>query len=101
MIKTANDNDRSETSSGFDYSEPAELFGGHNWTKGRNALAYRRFESAGEAIRYVMEELDEATRRPCVLEVNEKRLTHVDVRRLYESKEYPLPRRAGKETDGS
>ena len=48
-----------------------------------------------------MEELGEAARRPCVLEVNEMRLTHVDVRRLYESKHYPLKRKKGKETDAT
>lgn len=101
MVTTANDNKRADAPSGFDYSEPAELFGGRSWTKGRNALAYRRFDSAAEAIRYIMEELDEATQRPCVLEVNEKRLTHVDVRRLYDSESYPLERKAGKEPDGT
>ena len=66
MVTTANDNKRANASSGFDYSEPAELFGGRSWTKGRTALAYQRFDSAAEAIRFIIEELDEATRRPCV-----------------------------------
>ncbi len=101
MVTTANDNKPANGSSGFDYSEPAELFGGRSWTKGRNALAYRRFDNAAEAIRYIMEELDEATQRPCILEVSEKRLTHIEVRRLYDSKNYPLERKAGKDSDGT
>lgn len=87
--------------SDFDFSEPAELFGGGSWNKSHKTVAYRRFETSAEAIRYLMEELDETARRPCVLEVNDLRLSHIDVRRLYDRKDYPLKRRPRKETDAT
>lgn len=87
--------------SDFDFAEPAELFGGGTWAGRHTTLAYRRFDTSAEAVRYVMEELDEAAQRPCILEVNELRLRHADVRRLYDSKYYPLKRKVRKETDAT
>lgn len=86
---------------GFDYSEPAELFGGGRWTGRPAMISYRRFDTSAEAIRFAIEELDEAARRPCVLEVNEKRFDHADLRRLYDSRRYPLPRESGKDDDAT
>lgn len=83
----------------FDFAEPAELYGASSrsgWTSG---VKYRRFNTAAEAIRYVVEELSRAGQRTCVLEVNENRFNHIDIRSLYDSSTYPLPRRDRKETD--
>lgn len=85
----------------FDYSEPAELFGGSNWSGRRQSVAYRRFDTAAEAVRFAIEELDDSARRSCVLEVNEQRFNHVDLRKLYESNSYPLKRSAGKEVNAT
>lgn len=85
----------------FDFSAPAEVFGGGSWAGRPTNISYRRFESSAEAIRYVIEELDESARRPCVMEVNEKRYNHLDLRRLYESSAYPLPKEKGKAADAT
>jgi hypothetical protein len=85
----------------FDYSEPAELFGGSNWSGRRTSIAYRRFETAAEAIRFAIEELDDSARRSCVLEVNERRFKQAELRKLYESNRYPLKRPAGKEVNAT
>jgi hypothetical protein len=85
----------------FDFSEPAELYGGSNWSGRPTGVTYRRFDTAAEAIRYAVEELSGASRRACVLEVDEKRLNHAEIRRLYDSGDYPLPRGAGKDNDAA
>lgn len=85
----------------FNYSEPAELFGGTPWVGRRAGIKYRRFETAAEAIRFAVEELSGPSGRSCVLEVNESRFNHEQIRRLYESRGYPFPRRPGKETDAT
>lgn len=78
---------------GFDFSEPAELYGGRT-VGGRGAsISYRRFETAADAIRYAVEELSGALGRASVLEVGGNRFGHMEIRRLYDSSAYPLPRR--------
>ncbi len=83
----------------FNFSAPAELYGASTrggWAPG---VKYRRFDTAAEAIRHVVEELSGAGRRTCVLEVNEKRFNHIEICNLYDSSTYPLPRRDRKDTD--
>lgn len=86
-------------SKAFDYSEPAELYGGNTWTGGPSAIKYRRFDTAAQAIRYAMEVLTGPSSRACVMEVDEDRFNHLEIRQLYESSDYPLPRQTGKDTD--
>lgn len=78
--------------SDFDFAEPAELYGGSSWSKRRITMAYRKFGTAAEAIRYVMEELPESSSKALVLEVGETRLNHAAIRKLYECDGYPLQR---------
>ena len=45
-----------------------------------------------EAIRYAVEEIPASSLLGAFLEVNEERFNSNEIRRLYESVEYPLPR---------
>jgi len=87
--------------SSFDFSAPGELFGGGKWTGRATSIKYRRFDTAAEAIQYAVEELNETSRRSCVLEVNEKRFNHIELRKLYDSSSYPLKRAEGKDIDAT
>ena len=85
----------------FNFSEPAELFSGSKWGGRPAAISYQRFDAAADAIRYVVEELSDASRRACILEVDESRFNHIEIRKLYDSSKYPLPRRSGKDKDAT
>ncbi len=86
---------------GFKFSRPAELYEGRAWKGRPTAITYRRFDTAAEAVRYAVEELPGACRRACVMEVDEKRFNSMDIRKLYESIEYPFQRQTGKDVDAS
>jgi len=75
----------------FDYSEPAEVYILRPWSARR--YAYRRFESAAEAIRFSIEELPAQSLVGVVMEVDEARFDHKDIRALYSQDGYPLARR--------
>jgi hypothetical protein len=75
----------------FDYSAPAEVYILRPWSARR--YAYRRFESAAEAIRFSIEELPPQNLVGAVMEVDEARFDHKDIRALYAEDRYPLARR--------
>jgi hypothetical protein len=77
----------------FDYSALAELFPTRRLPR-RQSFGYKRFAKAAQAIRFAMEELPRARLMGAFLEVNERRYGSEDIRRLYESAEYPLTRRS-------
>jgi hypothetical protein len=78
----------------FDYCVEAELFAARS-LKGRRApLGYRRFTQAAEAIRFAIEELPSTLLAGAYLEVDEVRFDKDGIRRLYDSADYPLARRA-------
>lgn len=72
----------------FNYGIEAGLF-----TAKRVGLEYRRFARAAEAIRFAIEELPSNVLGGCCLEVDEDRYAGKAIRGLYESADFPLPRR--------
>ena len=76
----------------FDYGAAAELFPGRHKTRMTGAVTYKRFAAAAEAIRYAVEEIPANSFQGAFLEVNEERFDSNEIRRLYESVEYPLTR---------
>jgi hypothetical protein len=76
----------------FDYDAVAELFPARSRKFSRKLAAYRRFERAADAIRFAVEELPPELLLGAYLEVEEKRFSGNEIRRLYASAEYPLAR---------
>lgn len=77
----------------FDYRIEAELFSTGSWKTARGRFAYRRFDKAAEAIRFAIEELPPQLLSGACLEVDEARFDGGGIRKLYDSSEYPLPRK--------
>ncbi len=77
----------------FDYDAAAELFPTRRRVPRREPFGYRRFEQAAEAIRFAIEDLPPECLVGAFLEVDEQRYGSNDIRRLYDSAEYPLARR--------
>jgi hypothetical protein len=80
------------TMTSFDYAAPAELFLSKSAGASRRPMQYRRFATGAEAIRFAMEQLPAATLTGTVLEVDDVRFGHLDIRKLYEEVNYPLTR---------
>ena len=85
---------RATTLTAFDYNCGAELFPARNRKFSRQPLGYRRFEQAADALRFAIEELPPELLLGAYLEVDEERYDCGGIRRLYESADYPLIRRA-------
>jgi hypothetical protein len=72
----------------FDYTASAELF----ISAGRSGLRYRRFASAADAIRFAIEKLPANALSSARLEVADQQYDAKQIRALYDSVSYPLPR---------
>jgi hypothetical protein len=79
--------------SAFNYGIEAGLFTSKGGTSQQKVLKYRRFARAAEAIRFAIEELPSNVLGGCSLEVDEDRYAGNAIRGLYESVDFPLPRR--------
>jgi hypothetical protein len=77
----------------FDYSAAAELFPSRRRSLSRQLFGYKRFANASQAIRFAIEDLPVECLAGAFLEVDERRYGSDDIRRLYQSAEYPLTRR--------
>ena len=80
----------------FDYKAAAELFPTRRRIPRRQPLGYKRFAQAAQAIRFAMEDVAPELLVGACLEVDEQRYGSDDIRRLYESAEYPLARRGAR-----
>jgi hypothetical protein len=80
----------------FNYKASAELFPTRRRIPRRQPLGYKRFAQAAQAIRFAMEDVAPELLVGACLEVDEQRYGSDDIRRLYESAEYPLARRAAR-----
>ena len=78
----------------LNYASPAEIFGNKGTVRGRRPVGYRRFASAAEALRFVMEEVPPPLLVGVILEADEERFDHRAIRALYEHADYPLVRHA-------
>jgi hypothetical protein len=77
----------------FDFSAPAELFPSRN-RKVSQRVRYRRFDKAAEAIQFAMEELPGPLLLGATIVMDDVRLSHNEIRELYESEDYPLKKPA-------
>jgi len=77
----------------FDYNAAAELFPTRRRLPRREPFRYKRFAQAAQAIRFAIEDLPPECLVGAFLEVDEERYGSEDIRRLYESADYPLTRR--------
>lgn len=77
----------------FDYAAPSELFMPKSKRGSRQPLAYRRFATAAEAIRFVIEDFPAVRTLGAWMQVGDERFNGDEIHLLYESSEYPLPRR--------
>ena len=78
----------------FDYDAPAELFMAKRKGGARQPLGYRRFASAAEAIRFAVEDAPAVRTMGAWMQVGDDRFDGDDIQKLYDSGEYPLPRRS-------
>lgn len=76
----------------FNYAGSAGLYPG-NATAGRRGPRYRRFETAADALRFAVEDMRDTQQRGSLLEMDEARFDHNQIRALYDAPEYPLLRR--------
>jgi hypothetical protein len=78
----------------FDYGLEAELFSVGPKSYRRPPLGYKQFARASDAIRFAIEDLPPQLLVGTCLEVDELRYEATEIRRLYDSVDYPLARAA-------
>jgi hypothetical protein len=78
----------------FDYDTEAELFSTSPRNSRRPPLGYKCFARAADAIRFAIEDLPQQLLGGTYLQVDELRYEGTEIRRLYDSADYPLARPA-------
>ena len=86
--------DHEGTAALFDYSMEAELFSPSVRKSKHPPLGYKRFTCAADASRFTIEELSPQLLLGTCLTVDEFQYRGTDIRRLYDSADYPLVRAA-------
>jgi hypothetical protein len=76
----------------FDYKMPGEFYSRKRQGMRPSSLTYQRFDTVAEAIRFAMEDLPSAAVGGCMLEADGERFGARELRELYTSPRYPLPR---------
>jgi hypothetical protein len=76
---------------GFDYNAPAEVFLSRSRAS-KSRPKYKRFDTAAEAVRFVVEDLPAAVLPGTYVLVEEARFGVEEIRSLYDSTGYPLSR---------
>ena len=79
----------------FDYAGPAEVFAGRSM-RGPRTMRYQRFETGAEALRYAIEVMPRANLLGAIVEADERRYWHGEIRKLYDAPEYPFVRKEPK-----
>ncbi len=72
----------------FPYGAPAEMFAASSIRRS-SRMNYRRFETAADAIRYVMEDLPAPMQPGTSIQVGDERLGFTEIAELYESVGFP------------
>jgi hypothetical protein len=86
----------------IDYRETAEVYMPKSRSHGaRQRLGYRRFATAAEAIRFVIENFPAARALTPWMRVGDDRFDSDTIRKLYDISDYPLRRRNEKLTSRS
>ena len=73
-----------------DFNTPAELFPSRRYAK--SLARYRRFDSAAEAVRYVIEDMPASWLVGTMLDIDGRRYEGRAIRALYDAPDYPLAR---------
>ena len=76
----------------FDFASPADLFPARS-RGGRRPVGYRRFDTAAAAIQFAIEQMPAEFLNGTFMEVNDERFDGSGIRGLYDSKNYPLPKK--------
>jgi hypothetical protein len=79
----------------FHYGLAAELFMPKRKGRSRQRLGYRRFATAADAIRFAVEDFPAVRTLGAWMQVGDERFDSEEIHRLYDSDDYPLPRRTG------
>jgi hypothetical protein len=77
----------------FDFEAPADVFTGRGRSNSNGAMRYRRFRTGAEAVQHVIETQKSDLLGGTAVEVDASRFEAAQIRELYDSPDYPLPRR--------
>ena len=75
-----------------DYTKPADLYLGTDWTYAHEQ-GPRHFRTAAHAIRFALEEAAPVSLRGALLRIGKQSLRRAGIEALYYAPEFPLPRK--------